>query len=367
MKIWLRFALYFTAGLLFFAIFLAFIFPFLLGIFIPQMNLAFVVEEGHYYATLLMFILFVFCLLTGSLLFSLMFVKPVLQIISSIQNLAADNQIDNDYESDSNGNKFRLTSILFKEIVSSIQTLANNLQQAKQERAELEQAKKSWIMGVSHDLKTPLSYITGYSSLLLTPDHSFTSEEYEKYLAEIYHKGIYISELIEDLNLSFYLSETKILTLNKEPVELVQFIQSIINDITHNPKSAHYDFSFISKETILNTEIDKKLIHRALYNLLINCIEHNPAHTRIIISLRKNQQQQILLDIQDNGVGMNKKTLENCLNMHYSKSKANHYGKGIGLYVVKNILDAHQAELSIQSELHSGTHIQIILPASYSD
>ena len=365
MKIWLRFALYFTAGLLFFALFLAFAFPFLLKIVFPDElhSISFVVENEHYYSALLVLVIFVFCLLSGSLLFSLLFVKPVLQIISSIQNLAIDNQTNSYFKTEQNGSKFKLTSILFKEVLSSIQTLANNLRQAEQERVELEQAKRNWIKGISHDLKTPLSYITGYSSLLLTPSHGFTSDEREKYLAEIYCKGIYISELIEDLNLSFYLKDKKALQLNYEVVELVNFIQIIINEIARMPISLSYDFSFMPEETTVFAKIDRKLMYRVLYNLLVNSVEHNPPNTRIRISLARNEKRQVLLSIQDNGTGMDQETIDHCVNMHYSKNNSGHFNKGIGLYIVKNILDAHQADFIIHSQPDAGTQIQIILSA----
>ena len=81
------------------------------------------------------------------------------------------------YKIYNNKGKLRSPYRLYDEVIMNIFSLSEHLKKAKQEREKLEEAKKEWMAGISHDLKTPLSYITGYSTLLLEKEYSWTEDE----------------------------------------------------------------------------------------------------------------------------------------------------------------------------------------------
>ncbi|MGO0881529.1 sensor histidine kinase [Clostridioides difficile] len=126
---------------------------------------------------------------------------------------------------------------MYKEVIVNIKSLGNKLQETEIERKNLEIAKTDWLAGVSHDLKTPLSYINGYSSLMLNKNHSFSEEERMTFLNDIYKNGVYIEKLIDDLSLTFFIDSSGKIQLKHTQVEMVAFLQNLIADIANNPKS----------------------------------------------------------------------------------------------------------------------------------
>ncbi|MCM0740003.1 HAMP domain-containing histidine kinase [Clostridioides difficile] len=212
----------------------------------------------------------------------------------------------------------------------------------------------------SHDLKTPLSYITGYSSLMLNKNHSFSEEERTIFLDNIYKKGVYIEKLIDNLSLTFFIDSSGKILLKHTQVEMVAFLQNLIADVANNPKSKKQIFGFYTDLERLYLAIDETLMYRALYNLLMNCVEHNPDGTKIEICL-KQSSEQIYINTTDNGVGINAEKADDIFDKYYSSKNHNTQNKGLGLFIVKQIIDAHGGNISVSSILGKSTSFQIIL------
>ncbi|MDZ5607831.1 HAMP domain-containing sensor histidine kinase [Bacillus pseudomycoides] len=221
--------------------------------------------------------------------------------------------------------------------------------------------KREWMAGISHDLKTPLTYITGYSALMLSPDHTWSQEENEKFLQEIQQKGDHMKELIEDLNLSFRLQDSQI-PLRKEKINIVEFTRRLIADITNDPRSQHYHFSFQSDKTNIMIPIDTKLLHRSLQNLFMNAILHNPVETTIHTSILLNNDVHII--IEDTGTGMDEKTVQNLFKQYYRGTTTNvsSEGTGLGMAIAHKIITAHGGTIHVASEIGKGSKIHITLP-----
>nr|WP_302328371.1 histidine kinase dimerization/phospho-acceptor domain-containing protein [Clostridioides difficile] len=151
---------------------------------------------------------------------------------------------------------------MYKEVIVNIKSLGNKLQETEIEREKLEVAKTDWLAGVSHDLKTPLSYITGYSSLTLNKNHSFSEEERTIFLDNIYKKGVYIEKLIDNLSLTFFIDSSGKILLKHTQVEMVAFLQNLIADVANNPKSKKQIFGFYTDLEYLYLAIDETLMYR---------------------------------------------------------------------------------------------------------
>lgn len=243
----------------------------------------------------------------------------------------------------------------------NIASVGQALEKAQLEREQLDKSKTEWTAGVSHDLKTPLSYVTGYSSLIMNKDHQWEINDIIPYIEEIYSKGMYIESLIEDLNMTFFIDHIDKSQLKLKQVDLVAFLQNIMVDIANEPRAQAYDFGFESEFDELETIIDERLMYRAVFNLLMNAIEHNPEETEITLSLSK-RGDEIHMDITDNGVGMDESTLENVFERYYSKKEEAKLHKGLGLCIAKQIVEAHGAQISVDSAFGKGTSFHIVLP-----
>jgi len=312
---------------------------------------------------LIVFCLFVCTLILGAILYGWHIGKPLFRMISWINQLAEGSYVIPESTKQmykKKTGKLKGPYRLYKDVFLNIEHLTNRLREIENEREQLEKMKREWMAGISHDLKTPLTYITGYSALMLSPDHTWSQEEKEKFLQEIQQKGNHMKELIEDLNLSFRLQDSQI-PLKKEEVNIVEFTRRLIADITNDPRSQHYHFSFQADETNIIIPIDTKLFHRSLQNLFMNAILHNPAETKIHTSILL--QEDIHITIEDTGAGMDELTVQNLFKQYYRGTTTNvsSEGTGLGMTIAHKIITAHSGTIHVTSEIGKGSKIHIIL------
>ncbi|WP_407639476.1 sensor histidine kinase [Bacillus gaemokensis] len=322
------------------------------------------VNEETNMAALIVFGLFICTLIFGGIIYGWYIGKPLFRMISWIHHLAEGSYVTPENTKqmyNKKTGKLKGPYRLYKDVFYNIEHLTNRLREIETEREQLEKMKREWMAGISHDLKTPLTYITGYSTLMLSPDHEWSQEEKEKFLQEIQQKGDHMKDLIEDLNLSFRLHDSQI-PLKKEETNIVEFTRRMIADITNDPRSAHYHFSFQANETNITIPIDTKLFHRSLQNLLMNAILHNPVETKIHTSILLKETVHII--IEDTGAGMDEMTVQNLFKQYYRGTTTNvsSEGTGLGMAIAHKIITAHGGTIHVDSEIERGTKIHITLP-----
>ncbi|MDM5157189.1 HAMP domain-containing sensor histidine kinase [Bacillus sp. DX1.1] len=260
--------------------------------------------------------------------------------------------------------KLRMRYLLYQEVLQHLQLLAVKLQAAEIEREKIENAKQEWIAGISHDLKTPLTYIKGYSTLLLNDEYEWSKEEVHSFIQEIDDKGKHMEELIQDLSLVLRLNNTNgALPLNKKNQDLVEFTKRVVASISHNPQASNYKLHFKTDTPVINVEFDHKFMQRILQNILMNSILHNPEHTDIYTRL-SDKGENVVIHIMDNGVGISTHMIENLFQQYYrgTTTDSSSDGTGLGMAIVHKLVHAHDGTISVESELSKGTSFNIILP-----
>ncbi len=302
--------------------------------------------------------------LAGGVLLGMWLVQPLLMIIARLRQLTTS---EGHYEHDDtafyrrNG-RIKRRYRLYREALADLSMLSQHLQQSEQERKKLEEAKTNWIAGVSHDLKTPLSYITGYSSLLLDDRKEWSEEEQKRFLHEIHAKSVVIAEWIGDLNLSFKLDAlSSSYPLHLKRLDLVDFARRLLADVANHPNAAVYELEFLCSEEEVTVYADEWLLFRALQNLVMNAIHHNPAGTRIKVIIVNTSQQQTVLSVSDNGTGITESDLQHIMERYYRPKEADSRNGGLGLSLVKHIVDAHKWEFHIKSGLGQGTTVELFM------
>lgn len=321
-------------------------------------------KENKDTEALIVFCLFVCTLILGAILYGWHIGKPLFRIISWINHLAEGSYVTPESTKqmyNKKTGKLKGPYRLYKDVFLNIEHLTNRLREIENEREQLEKMKREWMAGISHDLKTPLTYITGYSALMLSSDHEWSEEEKEKFLQEIQQKGDHMKELIEDLNLSFRLHDSQI-PLKKEEINIIEFTRRMIADMTNDPRSEHYHFSFHADKTNIIIPIDTKLLHRSLQNLFMNAVLHNPVETKIHTSILLKDTVHII--IEDTGVGMDEMTVQNLFKQYYRGTTTNvsNEGTGLGMAIAQKIITAHGGTIQVNSEIEKGTTIHITLP-----
>ncbi|NLZ54409.1 MAG: sensor histidine kinase, partial [Thermoanaerobacteraceae bacterium] len=145
--------------------------------------------------------------------------KPVADIISGIQQLSKGNYHVNYLEKG-----------IYKDVYANLNNLANQLKLSEGEREKTEKMREEWINNLSHDLKTPLSSIKGYSELMADEDYSLTDNEIKEYSRIIKDKANYMEELLEDLKLTQVL-KAGLFPVNAKDQDIVELLRNITIDV----------------------------------------------------------------------------------------------------------------------------------------
>ncbi|NPC94141.1 HAMP domain-containing histidine kinase [Bacillus sp. WMMC1349] len=246
---------------------------------------------------------------------------------------------------------------LFTEVFDSMEQLTETLKENEQNRKKIQTTREEWIAGLSHDLKTPLSTIYGYSMMLESPQYDWTKEEISEIGQVMKEKSSYMSQLIEDLNLTYRLKNAA-LPIKRKTVRLVPFLTRFVEEFNRYPFSEGYDVSFVYQCEDTEFSIDQGWFRRILENLLANAVKHNQKGTKIKISLEETQQY-VILRIQDNGIGMDSKTVSNLFNRYYrgTHTTDSTEGSGLGLAIALELVHLHDGSIEVDSRTGEGTDI----------
>ena len=240
-------------------------------------------------------------------------------------------------------------------IRGELSEIADSVNQASQVLSRQNQARANWISGVSHDIRTPLSMIMGYAQRIAGEHEASGNIQQE---AEIIRaQSTKIKDLVQDLNLVSQL-EYEMQPLHKEPVRLSKLLRSYAADLLNTGIPEKYSFGVeISKnsETAV-IECDARLISRAINNLVQNSINHNPQGCTISLRLDCSDST-VSLTVADDGVGLSPEKLRELKEKpHYMESTDERLDlrHGLGLLLVRQIVEAHNGTVEIKNSLNQG-------------
>lgn len=247
---------------------------------------------------------------------------------------------------------------IFSDILFSIRKLANTLEKNDRYQKHVDQTREEWITGLSHDLKTPLSSIYGYAKILETGSYKWTEEEIQAMGGTMTEKASYMSDLIEDLNLTYRLKN------NALPIEKsIQDIVPLMKELIKSLNSTESTILMENAEQEMHVAVDSKWFTRILTNLLANAQKHNPKGTEITLSVSRDPDHTFIT-IKDNGVGMDEEMQSKLFDRYYrggsTTDKSN--GTGLGMAIAHQLVLAHGGNVFVESETEKGTTITITLP-----
>ena len=224
-----------------------------------------------------------------------------------------------------------------------------------------DRARAEWISGISHDVRTPLSVILGFAGQM-EDDESLPAAAREK-AAYIRRQGEKLRGLISDLNLTSKL-EYSMQPLRVDEVFIVEMARQVVCEFLDSGLEDQYSIEFASDpqsemEFILG---DEALLKRALANLIQNSIHHNPEGCAISVSVLCSESN-IKIVVADNGVGLSDEKLKELKEKpHYIKSTEDRLNLryGLGLVLVRQIVEAHSGEIRLQSGNQKGLCVELV-------
>ena len=257
--------------------------------------------------------------------------KPIEDINNKAKKLACGN-----YNFDFNNNS----------TIYEIDELANTLNYAKSELKQTDNLRKELLANVSHDLKTPLTMIKGYAEMVRDLNYK-NKVKREENLNIIIEETDRLNKLVEDiLVLSSMNSRT---SLNIEEFDLIDVIKSIIKHYDILKETEGYHFILESDEHII-IKADKKRLEQVIYNLINNAINYTGNDN--IVKIRAFKAENTRVEIIDTGSGIKKEELPYIWDKYYhsnKKHKRQLVGTGIGLSIVKNILEEHKFNYGVNT------------------
>lgn len=284
------------------------------------------------------------------------FGKPIFYFLKKIEKLSKK---DYSYVEDrklrnAKTGKLKRKYRMYDRVDHSLNTLASSLEKNELRIKKTEQLREDWITGLSHDLKTPLSSIYGYS-VMLNSNHTWTSEEVQNFASVMQEKASYMDGLINDLTYTYQLKNNGILLESKQ-VDLKKYIIEYLK--WNNFRDIHLPETVES----LYVSIDSKRFNRILDNIIENAIRYNPKNTPIHINISPDEHFA-LLEIRDEGTGIPPEVIENLFDRYYrgTNTTSNNTGTGLGLTISKQLVEAHGGHIHVKSNKH-GTTITIRLP-----
>lgn len=257
---------------------------------------------------------------------------------------------------------------LYKDFIATLIQLTETLKKNESERLKMTQTREEWITGISHDLKTPLASVAGYSQMLESENYSWSEEETREFAKVISEKSSYMMELLEDLILTYRL-RNQALPIVKEEVDLNELIRRTMIHFINDPTNNEMTFNFHPHPETVFAFIDPKWFQRIIDNLIANAIKYNPPGTTITASVSLIEQHLIVVNIEDDGIGMNSETLDKLFQRYYRGTNTSDTGSGtgLGMAITKQLVQLHNGSIQVRSSPNKGTVIRIILPIHVKD
>ncbi|MBR0475751.1 MAG: HAMP domain-containing histidine kinase [Treponema sp.] len=248
-----------------------------------------------------------------------------------------------------------------KRLANEITSLVQSLEKMRTSLKDDHERRVKFIMGISHDLRTPVSLIKGYSEAI-TDGIVSDLDSVRNSLSIINAKADQLETMINDLINYVKLNNTDwkqtLENVRLEPF-LTNFAQSALNTSSVYNRKIN---TFIDVDSSIEVPMDKNLVSRALENILSNAVRYTKDGDSISISAVQ-EGSVVLLSIADTGIGIEQKDLEHIYDIFYRGTNSRReQGMGIGLSVVKTIIDTLGWNISVTSKTEEGTTFFIRIP-----
>lgn len=227
------------------------------------------------------------------------------------------------------------------------------------ELKKLEQMRKDFVANVSHELKTPVTSIKGFTETLL--DGAMNDQEtLEAFLSIILKESDRLQTLIHDL-LELSKIEQQGFKLNFQKFDLHGLLEEVVALLAGKAeaKNIQLDFRDVSDEIYINGDVDR--LKQVFINLIGNAITYTPSNGKVTIILNRNKGK-VRVHIKDTGVGIAKKEIPRIFERFYRVDRArsrNSGGTGLGLAIVKHLVEAHHGNIRVKSEVGKGSEFII--------
>jgi PAS domain S-box-containing protein len=233
-------------------------------------------------------------------------------------------------------------------------------------KAEQASAQKSdFLARISHEVRTPLNAIIGFSQVMLSETHGpVGNDRYKEYLKDINMSGEHVMSLVNDL-LDLSKIEAGRMELAFTSVDLNIVIGSCVQLMQPQANSARVLIRTQLAHRLPPVVADERSIRQIVLNLLSNATKFTDAGGQVIVSTSLSERGEAVVRVRDTGVGMSEKEVKEAMQPFYqSAATRGRGGTGLGLPLTKALVEANRANFSLKSEPKAGTLVEVIFPAT---
>lgn len=227
--------------------------------------------------------------------------------------------------------------------------------------AKNEQLRANLLRSISHDLRTPLTSISGSAGILLSSSDTLDEKNKKQLYTDIYDDSLWLINLVENL-LSVTRIEDGTMQLNMTTELIEEVVHEALQHISRQGREHHIQVQQ-DNEFIL-VKMDTRLMIQVIINLIDNAIKYTPKGSHILIHVFK-QKQEVCIDVQDDGPGITDEMKPHIFDMFYTgnmKVADSRRSLGLGLALCKSIVNAHHGTMSVLDNQPKGAILRVILP-----
>ena len=235
---------------------------------------------------------------------------------------------------------------------------------ATDREARLAQAKSNFVANVSHELKTPLSLLSLFSEILEL-GRVKSEDKKTEYYRIIRHESLRLNKMIDNI-LDFSKIEAGRKTYNFVHSDMAEVIENVLSSYRYQIVNSGFDLQTNIQGSLPPVLIDREAMSQAISNLLDNAIKYSREVKQLSITTER-RDSHLSVEIADRGIGIPREEQAKVFEKFYRVGNGLVHdvkGSGLGLSLVKHIIEAHHGSISIESEVGKGTRFTILLPLS---
>ncbi len=250
-----------------------------------------------------------------------------------------------------------------KQADEKLREYADELSKMNKELQSVDRMKSELLSNVSHELRTPLTSIKGYSDLLMEGTLGEMNYQQLKAVNTVIRNTERLRRLVDSL-LYVSMAEVENIKYDFSKIDVLEVIDNAVTDMTIPVTEKKINVLIHVQEDVPQIEADAKKIADMLTNVLDNAVKFTPSMGKISISARK-EGEMVHISVEDTGIGIPAELVPHLFQKFYQidpSIRRKYGGTGLGLFISRNIVEAHKGKIWIESEDSQGTTVHILLP-----
>lgn len=246
-----------------------------------------------------------------------------------------------------------------------VQERTAELQHALERLSELSQVKANFVSNISHELRTPLTHIKGYLELMISESLGPITPEQHHALAVSQRSAARLEEIINDL-IMFSLTSKGELSLRLEAVDIKRLGNLAVKTAAEKAAERDVTVHAVIQDDVPLVQADSQKIAWVLSQLLDNGIKFTPAGGRVVLNIKQETGNLVMISVSDTGIGIPPEKVEEIFEPFHQldeSSTRKYGGAGLGLSLVRQIIEAHGSMIDVQSMEGHGTTFRFPLLA----